>query len=142
MSLSQNLRQAAETLEAISDNYPEATDLAERLRSVRIEVEDIEAEVESKAEDIEYDPQRLNYVEERLNIIYELEQKHNATTIADVLDIAEKLRLELDSIENIEEDIKKQQAEVERLRALRNKLAAQLSKERKAAAKIMEQELI
>lgn len=106
MSLSQNLRQAAETLEAISDNYPEATDLAERLRSVRIEVEDIEAEVESKAEDIEYDPQRLNYVEERLNIIYELEQKHNATTIADVLDIAEKLRLELDSIENIEEDIK------------------------------------
>lgn len=142
MSLSQNLRQAAETLEAISDNYPEATDLAERLRSVRIEVEDIEAEVESKAEEIEYDPQRLNYVEERLNIIYELEQKHNATTIADVLDIAEKLRLELDSIENIEEDIKKQQAEVERLRALRNKLAAQLSKERKAAAKIMEQELI
>lgn len=142
MSLSQNLRQAAETLEAISDNYPEATDLAERLRSVRIEVEDIEAEVESKAEYIEYDPQRLNYVEERLNIIYELEQKHNATTIADVLDIAEKLRLELDSIENIEEDIKKQQAEVERLRALRNKLAAQLSKERKAAAKIMEQELI
>ena len=142
MSLSQNLRQAAETLEAISDNYPEATDLAERLRSVRIEVEDIEAEVESKAEDIEYDPQRLNYVEERLNIIYELEQKHNATTIADVLDIAEKLRLELDSIENIEEDIKKQQAEVERLRALRNKLAAQLSKERKAAAKIMEQGLI
>lgn len=142
MSLSQNLRQAVETLEAISDNYPEATDLAERLRSVRIEVEDIEAEVESKAEDIEYDPQRLNYVEERLNIIYELEQKHNATTIADVLDIAEKLRLELDSIENIEEDIKKQQAEVERLRALRNKLAAQLSKERKAAAKIMEQELI
>lgn len=142
MSLSQNLRQAAETLEAISDNYPEATDLAERLRSVRIEVEDIEAEVESKAEDIEYDPQRLNYVEERLNIIYELEQKHNATTIADVLDIAEKLRLELDSIENIEEDIKKQQAEVERLRALRNKLAAQLSKERKTAAKIMEQELI
>lgn len=142
MSLSQNLRQAAETLEAISDNYPEATDLAERLRSVRIEVEDIEAEVESKAEDIEYDPQRLNYVEERLNIIYELEQKHNATTIADVLDIAEQLRLELDSIENIEEDIKKQQAEVERLRALHNKLAAQLSKERKAAAKIMEQELI
>lgn len=142
MSLSQNLRQAAETLEAISDNYPEATDLAERLRSVRIEVEDIEAEVESKAEDIEYDPQRLIYVEERLNIIYELEQKHNATTIADVLDIAEKLRLELDSIENIEEDIKKQQAEVERLHALRNKLAAQLSKERKAAAKIMEQELI
>ena len=142
MSLSQNLRQAAETLEAISDNYPEATDLAERLRSVRIEVEDIEAEVESKAEDIEYDPQRLNYVEERLNIIYELEQKHNATTIAGVLDIAEKLRLELDSIENIEEDTKKQQDEVERLRALRNKLAAQLSKERKAAAKIMEQELI
>lgn len=142
MSLSQNLRQAAETLEAISDNYPEATDLAERLRSVRIEVEDIEAEVESKAEEIEYDPQRLNYVEERLNIIYELEQKHNATTIADVLDIAEKLRIELDSIENIEEDIKKQQAEVERLRALRNKLAAQLSKGRKAAAKIMELELI
>lgn len=48
MSLSQNLRQAAETLEAISDNYPEATDLAERLRSVRIEVEDIELKLKVK----------------------------------------------------------------------------------------------
>lgn len=141
-SLSQQLRLAIEALENITDSFDNAKGLADRLRSTRIELDDIEAELETEADRIEYDPTRLGFVEERLNIIYELEQKHNVTSISELLSIADKLRTNLDAIENVDEDIKRQTAEVARIKALRDKTAAQLTASRKKAANVMQQELI
>lgn len=141
-SLSQQLRLAIEVLENITDSFDNAKGLADRLRSTRIELDDIEAELETEADRIEYDPTRLGFVEERLNIIYELEQKHNVTSISELLSIADKLRTNLDAIENVDEDIKRQTAEVARIKALRDKTAAQLTASRKKAANVMQQELI
>lgn len=141
-SLSQQLRLAIEALENITDSFNNAKGLADRLRSTRIELDDIEAELETEADRIEYDPTRLGFVEERLNIIYELEQKHNVTSISELLSIADKLRTNLDAIENVDEDIKRQTAEVARIKALRDKTATQLTASRKKAASVMQQELI
>lgn len=141
-SISQQIRLAIDALESITDNFENASGLADRLRSTRIELDDIEAELETEADRIEYDPTRLSFVEERLNIIYELEQKHNVTSISELLSIAEKLRADLDAIENVDEDIKRQAAEVARIKVLRDKTAAQLTTSRKKAASVMQQELI
>lgn len=141
-SLSQQLRLAIEALENITDSFDNAKGLADRLRSTRIELDDIEAELETEADRIEYDPTRIGFVEERLNIIYELEQKHNVTSISELLSIADKLRTNLDAIENVDEDIKRQTAEVARIKALRDKTATQLTASRKKAASVMQQELI
>lgn len=141
-SISQQIRLAIDALESITDNFENASGLADRLRSTRIELDDIEAELETEADRIEYDPTRLGFVEERLNIIYELEQKHNVTSISELLSIAEKLRADLDAIENIDEDIKRQAAEVARIKVLRDKTAVQLTASRKKAASVMQQELI
>lgn len=141
-SISQQIRLAIDALESITENFENASGLADRLKSTRIELDDIEAELETEADRVEYDPTRLGFVEERLNIIYELEQKHNVTSIKELLSIAEKLRVDLDAIENVDEDIKRQTAEVARIKALRDKTAAQLTASRKKAAKTMQQELI
>lgn len=141
-SLSQQLRLAIEALENITDSFDNANGLADRLRSTRIELDDIEAELETEADRIEYDPARLNFVEERLNIIYELEQKHNVTSISELLSIADKLRSNLDAIENVDEDIKRQTAEVARIKALRDNTATQLTASRRKAANVMQKELI
>lgn len=141
ISISQNLRQAIESIENIANNYENAHDLAERLRSVRIELDDIEAELEQSADSIDYDPARLQYVEERLSNIYELEQKHAVSTIEELQEKAENMRKELDSIDNVDEDIKRQQKEVERLLALRTKIATQLTNVRKKAAQLIQTEL-
>lgn len=141
-SLSQQLRMAVEALEGIMDNYPNAKDLAERLRSVRIELDDVEAELESAVDEIEYDPARLNFVEERLSLIYDLQQKHNVNSISELLAIADKLRADLAAIENVDEDIRKQSAEVKRIKALRDHTAAQLTASRKKAAAEMQKELV
>lgn len=141
-SISQQIRLAIDALESITENFENASGLADRLKSTRIELDDIEAELETEADRVEYDPTRLDFVEERLNIIYELEQKHNVTSIKELLSIAEKLRVDLDAIENVDEDIKRQTAEVARIKALRDKTAAQLTASRKKAANTMQQELI
>lgn len=141
-SISQQIRLAIDALESITENFENASGLADRLKSTRIELDDIEAELETEADRVEYDPTRLGFVEKRLNIIYELEQKHNVTSIKELLSIAEKLRVDLDAIENVDEDIKRQTAEVARIKALRDKTAAKLTASRKKAANTMQQELI
>lgn len=141
-SMSQQLRIAIEALEAIENNYADAKELTERLRSVRIELDDIEAELESAADRVEYDPARLNFVEERLSLIYELQQKHNVSSISELLNIAESLRKELDAIENVDDDIRHQTEEVNRIKSLRDHTASQLTASRKKAAKEMQKDLM
>ena len=91
-SVNQILKCASDKLRHIEKNFDNATELAGRLDSVRIELNDIEAEIEQHIEHVEYDPARLAYVEERLNTIYNLEQKHQVNTIQDLLDILQSLR--------------------------------------------------
>lgn len=140
-SVSQSIRHAIEMLDTVSDKYANAASLADRLRSTRIEIDDIEAELEASTDQIEYDPARLQFVEERLSNIYSLEQKHNASSISELLDIAEKMRTELSAIDYIDEDIQQQTAEVNHLTEQRNHIATQLTNERKKAATLMQTEL-
>ncbi len=140
-SVSHALRSAEDALSAISDKYSQAQELAERLKSVRIEVDDVEAELESAVDRVEYDPERLAFIEDRLSLIYNLEKKHNVSSIAELADITEQLRNELNAIDNLDDDLERQTAEVERLKGLRNHAASQLTQARKKAALVMEEEL-
>ena len=140
-SISQCLRQAAECLDSITDNLPQASSLAERIRSARIELDDIESEVESEGNQIEYDPARLNFVEERLSLIYNLEQRHQVQSVNELLSIAEQLRQSISAIDNIDDNIRLQAQEVCRLQVLRDKTAANLTQSRRKAAQMMQREL-
>lgn len=141
LSVPQNLRQAAESLRSIADNYPEASQLADRLDSSRIELDDIANELESHTDGIDYDPSRLSFIEERLSTIYELEQKHHVQTTAELIELADKLRAELNGIDNLGDDIKRLTAEAERLTQQRNEAAAALTEARRAAGVTMCAEL-
>ncbi len=140
-SVSHALRSAEDALSAISDKYSQAQELAERLKSVRIEVDDVEAELESAVDQVEYDPERLSFIEDRLSLIYNLEKKHNVNSIAELTGITQQLRNELNAIDNLDDDLERQTAEVERLKGLRNHAASLLTQARKKAALVMEKEL-
>lgn len=141
VQLCSNLRKASGCLAAVSEQIKEAGELAERISSACIELEDVMGEMEHQADNIEYDPQRLEFIENRLNTIYELEQKHHVNTISELLAIGQDFRSRIDAICNVDDDIAKQQAEVERLTLLRDKQAAQLTASRQKAAKTMREEL-
>ncbi len=135
------LRTIGHSLESISSVFPNASDLAERVESCRIELKDVAGEIESSAEGIEYNPARQNFVEERLSLIYELEHKHHTESLDELIVLREQIREKLDHIEHSEEHIQELQAQ---LTLLQNKLqqeASVLTKKRKEAAKQVEKEM-
>ena len=140
-SMTHHLRQASDAVRNIADKHPEAEELAERLRSVRIELEDIEGELEQLAEQTDYDPERLRFIEERLNTLYTLQQKHRVDSVEELLAGGESIRKQLSDIENVDEDIRLQTEEVARLTAMRNTAAARLTEGRRRAAQTTEKEL-
>lgn len=141
VSVSRNLRLAADSLSGIAQHFAAASPLAERLRSVRIETDDILAEIEAASSQVDCDPARLEYVESRLSTIYELEQKHRVSTVAEILAIAGSLRARLNAIENVDEEIRQAEKTVKELQTNRQKAARELTASRKKAARVVEQEL-
>ena len=77
----QLIKDTISSLNSISNVYPEASQLAERLESCRIEIKDVADEIEAGQDSLEYDPERQAYVNERLNTIYSLLKKHNVQSV-------------------------------------------------------------
>lgn len=142
LSMAGQLRMAAEALQQAARNYPQAAPLAERLHSLRIELDDIDDELERNAENIDFDPNRLTFVEERLSTIYSLEQKHHAESVRDLLDLAEQLRRDIDTALNADEALNRLQQKVTQLRSQRDTAARHLTASREKAARMMEDELV
>ncbi len=141
VNLPQSLRMAISSLQRIAPHLPAAEELAERLQSVRIELEDIAAETDSALSRVDYDPARLTFVEDRLSLIYDLERKHDVQTVAELLALEADLAAKLNNIENIDENIKEQQKRTDEALALRTTLAAKLTATRQKAAATLQKEL-
>ncbi len=83
--------------------------LAERMRGLRIEAEDLGAELRRYLEGLDADPERLHVVEERLDAYDRLKRKHGGTVEA-VLEHAERCRADRDRLENGEVALEQAQA--------------------------------
>lgn len=141
LDVCRNLRHAHEALAAVANQMPQADSLAERIHSACIELEDVVSDIGREAEGVEYDPARLEFVESRLSTIYSLQQKHHLASVAELLRLADDLRTRIEAIDNVDDDIAKQQREVERLVTLRDKQAAALTAARLKAAQLLHDEL-
>ncbi len=140
-NIPQQLRAAIASLQRVAEHLPLAGDLAERLQSVRIELDDIAAETDNALERADYDPARLTFVEDRLSLIYELERKHNVQTVAELLALSQDLAKQLGEIENIDENIAQQQQRVDEALAQRTAHATKLTETRQKAAATLQKEL-
>lgn len=81
------LKEAQRLLTRISDYVPDAAQLASRLESSRIELDDVLSEVQEAFSSVDAAPQRLQEVEERMSLIYGLLNKHNCKTVDELIAI-------------------------------------------------------
>lgn len=112
-SVIDDLRSAARLLQGITQFFPNAEELAERIESTRIELKDIASELEDAGERTEFDPARQHYVDERLSLIYDLEHKHHVESIAELLALEEELSDKLHTITHGEEHLEQLKHEKE-----------------------------
>lgn len=137
-----SLRQVRNLLNSIQKHFPMAQELAERLESCRIELQDIAGTLESEAESIDCDPKRLEQVQSRLNTLFSLEQKHHVGSSDELVAIMKDLQEKLDIMDNSDEHIRQlQQLEAE-ARTLVNELAAKLTALRTATARKVEKDIV
>lgn len=112
---------------------PALDQLAGRLAALRIEAEDLGAELRRYSDSLESEPGRLQQVEERLDAYDRLERKHGGS-VAAVLGHADRCRTLRQELEQADAAGEHAQADLERARAERDELAAQLSAARADAA--------
>ncbi|HAF29978.1 MAG TPA: DNA repair protein RecN [Bacteroidales bacterium] len=126
-----NLKQAKNSIASISKYMKEGDELAQRLDSVYIELQDINNEIEQLNEKVEHDPSRIEFIRERLDNIYSLEQKHKVSTVKELIQIQEELQNKLDLINSYDFETEKIKKEIESLHKELSSLANQISANRK-----------
>ena len=135
------LKESLNTMLGLQKVYSQATELAERLESTYIELKDVSQEVSSQEEDVEFNPDRLEEVNDRLNLIYTLQQKHRATTVEELLTLAEEYAAKLAAITSYDERIGELTTLCDTLYNKVRKQAAVLTKARTGAAREVEKQM-
>ena len=135
------LKESLNTMLGLQKVYSPATELAERLESTYIELKDVSQEVSSQEEDVEFNPDRLEEVNDRLNLIYTLQQKHRATTVEELLALAEEYPAKLAAITSYDERIGELTTLCDTLYNKVRKQAAVLTKARTGAAREVEKQM-
>ena len=138
----QLIKEALSTADSLERYYPKAKEIAERLRSAYIDMNDLASETEVLKEDIEFNPERLDWVNERLNTLYTLEQKHRVSKVEELMELLDKYNKQLKEIDSFDEQIEslKKQLEVSHQELLQQ--AAVLSEQRKIASKAIAPQLV
>lgn len=136
-SAAQQLSEASGLLMRIAAYDQGLAKLSDRLEEIHILAEETARDLRHRLMEVDSDPRRLDKIIERMEQIKRLKRKHGAD-IANIIDNGERMRIELDRLENAEERGQQLDAELVAAQSVAFKLARKLSKGRREAARRME----
>ncbi|CAM1350122.1 DNA repair protein RecN [Tenacibaculum ascidiaceicola] len=87
-------------LQKISSFSKQYEELANRVMSVKIELDDVVTELESANEEVEFNPNEIEELNDRLQLIYNLQKKHSASTIIELQEIHASLSEKVAQVED------------------------------------------
>lgn len=135
------LRTCIQLLHGQAEVFNKAKELADRLDSSYIELNDIADDIGRYAEEVEFNPERLTFVNDRLNLIYTLEQKHHVSTVAELIALQEDINRRLQSLNTSDERLRELDDALNGCTKQLQKTAATLSESRQEAAKHLTENL-
>ena len=118
-------------------DQPELAPILEMLTSAKIQLEEAVADLHRFSAGFEINPARLREVEERLTAIYDLSRKHRVQP-EQIASLVITIQSELATLQNIDSEAAELETKMATLKQEYLKIAAQLSKKRKKAAKTIE----
>lgn len=101
----QNLKEFKSALQKIASLSGEYQQLSDRAGSTLIEFDDIVKDLERSAETLTGDPAQLELVNQKLQTIYNLQKKHQVSTVEELLEIQENLGQKVLSLSETEAQI-------------------------------------
>ena len=100
-----NLNEIKNALQKVALFSPEYQNLFERITSLTIEFDDISKELENCSEKLLNDPAQLELINQKLQLIYNLQKKHQVSSVDDLLQIQSDLGNSLLELDNMDEEI-------------------------------------
>ncbi len=141
LSVIGQLEEIAQALKGISKFDQRLGKFYERFDSVLMELNDLSQEFEGVAEEAEYDPERIMEAQQRLDLIYRLENKHQANSVEELLQIQQGLQEQVDAIGDLSAEIAVLEKETARQEEELLGLAEELSRRRHAVVGGFENEV-
>lgn len=136
------LKESLSSMDALERYFPRAKEIAERLRSAYIDLNDLASEMEGLIEDVEFNPDRLTWVNERLDTLYALQQKHRVSSVEELIVLRDQFRAQLADIDSFDEQIAALEKQVQNSYKELLQQASVLSEQRKIASVAFAQQLV
>lgn len=139
-----SLEQLRETYHSINQLSPIKSiykELAERIKSIQIELEDIVIEMNRQVDQIEDDPQLLEDVNTKLNKIYQLQKKHQVASVEELMQINSSLADQVLEKDQLRDEIEKINNQISQQHLNLLQQAEKLYENRKKAIPKLEEEL-
>jgi len=106
-SINSGLQQVTKNITQISTISEHFEALRTRLESCFHELNDIAKEIENESHKIDFDKDRQDSIQERIGLLFQLLQKHHTNSIAELIEIREVLRVKVNKVLNMDDDLSK-----------------------------------
>jgi DNA repair protein RecN (Recombination protein N) len=137
-----NLNEIKGSLQKIASFSPEYSSLLERTTSLAIEFDDISSELNSCSEKLFSDPEQLDLINQKLQLIYNLQKKHQVSTVEELLEIQSTLENSVLELGNLEGEIEELTISIEKKAKELDELANVIHENRVKAIPVLSNKLI
>lgn len=137
-----NLNDIKTSLQKIAAFSSEYQSLLERITSVAIEFDDISAELQNASEKLLNDPEKLELTNQKLQLIYNLQKKHQVSSVDELIDIQVNLENAVIELGNIEEEITVLSEVIEQKTLELDKFSSTINQNRSNAIPVLSNQLI
>lgn len=138
----QLIKSALTTADSLDAFYPKAREIAERLRSAYIDLNDLAGDADAQKDDVEFNPERMEWVDDRLNVLYSLQQKHRVKTTGELIALRNDFESRLAAIDSFDEQIEDVKQQIKESRRELIQQAGVISAQRRVAAKTISEQLV
>ena len=111
----------------------EYKELANRVTSIKIEMDDIVSELENANENVSLDPDEVEKINDRLQLLYNLQKKHYVNSNEELLVVFEELSDKVRQVASAEDELHKKKEQIEVTSKKLDDVAEKISKARTSA---------
>lgn len=136
------MQQVASTMEKLLKLDPDMQDDYDLALEIATSAQELSINLGSYIDDLDHDPNRLNELEERIDLIKKLKKRYSCETIQELLDYADKVRTELESIDHSEERLEEFRRQEEKTLRHIGELSERISKIREVAGRALTKKIV
>lgn len=141
-SIIRRLKEAGNLLSSASQHFNELKETAERISTCIIELRDIADVNTNTVEKISFNPERMQEISDRLSLIYQLQQKHHAKDVDELIALYDEFKQKIAGIESLDNQVEQLNKQlINKFKEL-NATGDELSHRRKLATQGIEKSIL